>query len=431
MRTPGQSKRTGTQPLVPQSRLVVQDQCSPSSVTMNGKLLSGRQVSQSVARGQHALRQRMLEFVAGGAEAVTLLEQIVVAVAELLAAPAAYLCTYCEDRDVLCLQASYVQCSLLPKYNVPPSQRTAKAGFLWRKLVRTPVPFVVADASQNRQVPFRDFVLSTGMKRLLLVPLVGGRDVLGLFGIVLPDCNVGEKEKIELAMALAEQVFLAIKLAKVTDIARQSAVLEERSRMARDLHDITAKGFTGILIQLDLAENILSHNHNEVREHIVRARKLARESLIEARRAVFALHPQSLTKHCLAGAIKAAAAEITQDTGIRTEFFFPETLPGLCPEAEIQLLRITQEALTNIVKHARSTKVRIELTSTAESVRLSVQDDGHGFSPCTANTISGFGLAAMEERARQVGGLLKIHCEPGCGTQIQITVPLGAQEQKT
>jgi len=427
MRTGGQSKRTGTKPLVPQPRLIVQDQRFPSSVTMDGKPPSSKQVSQPVARGQHALRQRMLEVVADGAEVVTLLEQTVATVAEQLAAPAAYLCTYCEDREVLSLQASYVQGSVLPEYSVPPSERTAKAGSLWRKLARTPVPFVVADASQDRRVPFRDFVLSTGMKRLLLVPLVARRDVLGLLGIVWPGHNTREKEKIELAIALAEQVSLAMKLAKVTDIARHSAVLEERSRMARELHDITAEGFTGILIQLDLAEDALSHNYKDARQHIVRARKLARESLIEARRAVFDLLPQHLIKHCLAAAIKTVAAEITRDTGIHTEFFFPATLPDLHPEAEAQLLRITQEALTNIVKHARSTKVQIELACSPASVRLSIQDDGHGFSPCTTEATGGFGLTGMEERARQIGGLLKIRCEPGCGTQIQINLPIGAK----
>jgi signal transduction histidine kinase len=426
MRTQGQSKRARTKPLVPQSRLAVQNQWSPASLPLRENLLPDKRVSKLVLRGQHALRLRMLE-VAGGTEVVTLLEQILAAVAEQLAAPAAYLCTYCEDREMLCLQASYIQCNAPLQHNVSSSQRTAIAGSLWRKLVRTPIPIVIADASQDQRVPFRDLVLATGMKRLLLVPLVSGREVLGLLGIVLPGYNIREKEKIELATALAEQVSLVIKLGRVTDIARQSAVLEERSRMARDLHDITAKGFTGILIQLDLAEDALSHNHKEVRPHIVRARQLARDSLIEARRAVFALHPQSLSKHCLGAAIKTAAAEITRDTGIRTEFFLPETLPDLHPETEVQLLRITQEALTNIVKHARSTKVQIEIACTPDSVRLSVQDDGHGFNPCTTDATGGFGLASMEERARQLGGILTIHCEPECGTQIQINVPLGVE----
>lgn len=427
MRTQGQSKRTGTKPSVPPSRFVMENQGSPSSVPTCDTPPPYKQASKIVVRGQHALRQRMLEVVAGGAEVVTLLEQIVAAIAEQLAAPAAYLCTYCEDREMLCLQASYIQNNAVLKHNVASSQQTAKAGSLWRKLVRAPVPFVVADASQDRRVPFRDFVLATGMKRLLLVPLVSGREVLGLLGIVLPGYSIHEKQKIELATALAEQVSLAMKLARITDTARQSAVLEERSRMARDLHDITAAGFTGILIQLDLAEGALSHKHKEVRPHIVRARQLARDSLIEARRAVFALHPQHLNKHCLAAAIKTAAAEITRDTGIHTEFFFPETLPDLRPEAEVQLLRITQEALTNIVKHARSTKVQIALACTPGSVQLSVQDDGHGFSPCTIDATGGFGLESMEERARQMGGLLTIHCEPGCGTRIQISLPLGAE----
>jgi signal transduction histidine kinase len=428
MRTQGQSKRIGTKPLVPVSRLV-QNQRSPSSVVpIRGNPLPYNRVSKLVVRGQHALRQRMLEVVAGGAEVVTLLEQIVAAIAEQLAAPAAFLCTYCEDREMLCLQAFYIQNNAVLKYNVASSQQTAKAGPLWRKLVRTPVPFVVADASQDRRVPFRDFVLATGMKRLLLVPLVSGREVLGLLGIVLHGYSIHEKQKIELATALAEQVSLAMKLARITDTARQSAVLEERSRMARDLHDITAAGFTGILIQLDLAESALFQPHKEARRHIVRARELARESLIEARRAVFALHPQHLSKHCLAAAIKTAAAEITRDTGIHTEFCFPATLPDLHLGTEVQLLRITQEALTNIVKHARSTKVQIELACTSDSVRLSVQDDGHGFSPCTTEATRGFGLAGMEERARQIGGLMKIHCEPGCGTRIQINVPIKPSE---
>jgi signal transduction histidine kinase len=215
-----------------------------------------------------------------------------------------------------------------------------------------------------------------------------------------------------------------LNLAGFGESSKMSAVLKERNRIAREIHDVLARSLTAILLQADLAEEVLCQNQQEALRHINRVRGLVREGLVDVRRSVFALRAQALENQSLATALQLLVAERTSDTGIRHEFLLHGSVPVIPHAVEAELLRVAQEALTNVQKHARATKLRIELTSNTRCLALSIQDDGAGCDLSAALSSQSFGLLGMQERASKIGGQLVLQSQPGCGTLIQITVPL-------
>lgn len=219
--------------------------------------------------------------------------------------------------------------------------------------------------------------------------------------------------------------------------AREYAVLQERNRLAREIHDTLAQGFTGIVIQLEAAEDSLHDDPEEAQAHIARARTLARESLAEARRSVQALRPHLLEQRDLAFALKYYVEQMTAGTPVLAEVIVEGTPPtNLSNDIEGHLLRVGLEALTNTLKHANALHVRVQLTFSPNGVHLSVTDDGDGFDTSTAATWlgadallsdrdmteQGFGLAAMRERAERIGGRLRVESSPGKGCSVSVTI---------
>ncbi len=201
--------------------------------------------------------------------------------------------------------------------------------------------------------------------------------------------------------------------------AEFSAVIAERSRIARDLHDTLAQSLTGILLQLDAAED--SENS---RAHVSRAQDLARKSLEEARRTVWALRPQELESSDLVSAITALVEQMKEDTSLDIQFRMQGAKQKLPLKVEQHILRIAQEAVTNSVKHAAAKQILLNLNYQKDKLELFVQDDGHGFNPTTASKEGHFGLMGMKERAAQIGGRIEIQSESGKGTEIKVTIPV-------
>lgn len=212
---------------------------------------------------------------------------------------------------------------------------------------------------------------------------------------------------------------------------KHAAVVEERNRLAREIHDTCAQGFTGITLQLEAAEEILMQNSNGVLDHIVSARMLARESLNGLRESVWKLRPDALKGTSLPEAIEALAKKVLCGVPIDMRVSLRGTVKALHSEIEANLLHISQEAITNAIKHAKARKVRVELAYEPCQVQLCVKDDGIGFIPDSHGPQSGFGLTSMRERARSVGGEWSICSSPGQGTQIQVVVPVQAQDRGT
>lgn len=212
--------------------------------------------------------------------------------------------------------------------------------------------------------------------------------------------------------------------------AREAGVLDERQRMAREIHDTLAQGLAGIITQLQAAEQAGADEATRHR-HVSAATRLARESLSEARRSVHALRPQQLESARLADALAGVAERWSALYGLGVEVTTTGTPRPMRPETEVALLRTAQEALTNVTRHARATRVGVTLSYLDDDVALDVRDDGVGFDPAQLDGVradaatGGFGLVAMRQRIEGLAGTLQVESEPGGGTAISACVPVG------
>jgi len=208
--------------------------------------------------------------------------------------------------------------------------------------------------------------------------------------------------------------------------SRFSLVLEERARLAREIHDTLAQGFVGIASQLDAVAMCLPDPAAPARKYLDLARRMARHSLTEARRAVMDLRSAALEDHDLASAIESGMKQWTAGSGVEIEFDADGGRSRIPEEVEQHLLRIAQEAVTNVLKHAGAKRIGIKLHTEARKIYLRIKDDGRGFDQDGVfATLGGhFGLIGMRERAERLGGELRLASHPGEGTEVEVSVPL-------
>jgi signal transduction histidine kinase len=256
----------------------------------------------------------------------------------------------------------------------------------------------------------------------MAVPILVGGQVRGFVAVRHADQASYRPEEIELTQALAHQVMLAIQLNEFAEQGRRAAVFEERNRMARDIHDTLAQGFTGVIVQLEAAEDAVSCGcRKEADDHVHRAGELARQSLSEARRSVHALRPRALQEHNFWDALKGTIKNTTVGTALHTKFAAQGKLPTLPQPWQENLLHIGQEALTNTLKYAHARNFETRLSYKARELRLELRDDGDGFK--VKDRHDGVGLAGMRERVEQMGGALSIKSLRGKGTNIVVVLP--------
>jgi signal transduction histidine kinase len=219
---------------------------------------------------------------------------------------------------------------------------------------------------------------------------------------------------------------LAMRLTRLYAESRESAVIAERNRLARDIHDTLAQGFAGVIVQLEAAADATSKGlPKESREHCARAADLARESLGEARRSVRALRPRILEDNDLCEALASLFRKMTATTGVQATFSCHGESPQLANGWDESLLRIAQEALTNTIHHAQATQFLADLFFDDDEVRLELRDNGTGFDVNAQH--AGFGLLGIGERVESMGGRLTVKSEAGRGTALSVQVPLPLQ----
>ena len=201
--------------------------------------------------------------------------------------------------------------------------------------------------------------------------------------------------------------------------AREAGVHDERQRMAGEIHDVLAQGLTGIVTQLEAASAV----PGTAERHVEAAKKLARESLAEARRSVQALRPQPLDSSALPEALDEVVTAWSDLHGLPATLITTGAARPLLPEIETTLLRTAQEALANVSRHAAAARVFLTLSYMEDVVTLDVRDDGSGFDPAVPPRESSYGLAAMRERVLRIAGTLSVESEPGAGTAVSACVP--------
>jgi signal transduction histidine kinase len=262
---------------------------------------------------------------------------------------------------------------------------------------------------------------------LLYVVVSAGVCVLVVFIGVLADRSYQRDQQREdtlrqLQDALAENRGLQEQLVIQ---AREAGVLDERARLAGEIHDTLAQALAGILTQLEAADR--GGELRQANGHVAQARALARSGLAEARRSLQALRPTPLVGSQLGDAISDTAARWTTDSNVAAHVDVVGDAVTLGTDAEIALLRAAQEGLANVAKHANATKVAVTLSYLHDVVLLDVRDDGTGFVPTDVGPRgdgTAVGLSTMRERLRRVGGDLDIESEPAGGTTLVARVPV-------
>jgi len=207
---------------------------------------------------------------------------------------------------------------------------------------------------------------------------------------------------------------------------RFALVLEERARLAREIHDTLAQGFVGISSQLDAVAMCMPDEKSPARKYLDMARRMARHSLTEARRSVMDLRASVLEGQALAAALESGTRMWTAGSGVEVNVEASGPDQALPQEMEQHLLRIAQEAVTNALKHAGATRIAIKLHTEAKKLFLRIVDNGRGFEQQDVFSSLGghFGLLGMRERAERLGGELRLASHPGEGTEVEVMVPL-------
>jgi len=292
-------------------------------------------------------------------------------------------------------------------------------------VAQTGEPLLANDV--GKEPKYRAVEALSSTKSELAVAVKMGEKVLGVLDIESTEVDAFGEADLFTAQTLADQLAVALENARLYEETRQLAVMDERNRMAREIHDTLAQGFTGIILQLEAADQALNERPSELERHLSQAQNLARKSLAEARRSVWNLRPQALEQLQLAEALGQEVDRFNKETGVNVRFTVSGDRRDLLPEVETGLLRICQESLANVRKHAKASDVEVNLTFNESAVELSVSDNGVGFKPDTTDRVSkkrgAFGLIGMRERARGLDGTFEVQSKKGKGTLVRVVIP--------
>ena len=281
--------------------------------------------SEKFARGQAEALTRTLDALARESAPDRLVEHVLRTITEQLDASSSSVWRREGASNLLAFEFAFEKGRLVTNQDeviarISPTLNVEDV-WPWPEIFRTGKPSVLADIREGPDFPWRAHLLAQGVVTILIVPMLIAGQVAGVIGIRFTQKRRFRAEEMELAQALANQAMLAIQLTRLSAQSRQSAVMAERNRMARDIHDTLAQGFTGVIMQLEAAEEAMSQRlASKAEEHVTRAGDMAREGLREARRSVRALRPQALDEKDLCEALEGLIRKMTAGTPVQAEF---------------------------------------------------------------------------------------------------------------
>ena len=271
--------------------------------------------------------------------------------------------------------------------------------------------------------PIHRFLREVPWDTIYFMPLVSRGQALGALNLYyLPGHEPGEDESVFLG-AVADQTAVAVENAHLFATAQDTAALEERQRLARELHDSVSQALYGIILGTDAARTLLDRDPGRITEPLEYVLSLAKAGLAEMRALIFELRPESLATEGLIAALEKQAALVQARHKIAVHVSLCDE-PDAPLEVKEALYRIAQEALNNTVKHAQAERVELRLEQNADEILLEVRDDGGGFDP-ESSFPGHLGLKSMRERVAHLGGTLRIESAPGEGTRIRAQIPPG------
>jgi PAS domain S-box-containing protein len=415
-------------------------------ITEQKKAEEALKTSENIARGQLEAVKDALGALALVSEPDKLLEHVLRTIADYLGAKSI---TFCERNSsgYMGLAATFEDNTLQVKthesFEAERASHMSPKHPVWAEVYRTGVECVIGDMAHDppqfrlldrEDIPWHpwygncacDPLVAAAYRRLveggvvftLTLPMLIGGKVSGMLCTRYTRKRGFQKEEVELTRSLAHQGVLIMQLLRLSRKSREAAVVAERNRMARDIHDTLAQGFAGIIAQLQAAKGLAGLG--DASAHIERAENLARSSLEEARVSMMALRPRSLREASLSMALESMLKAVAHDSGLRAEFIIEGEQWPITPDWEVGLLRVAQESLTNTIKHAQAQNFQTTLRFENQKVKLRLVDDGRGFDPDL--DYEGLGLIGMKERVVQMGGEISIRSKPGNGTETVIVL---------
>jgi signal transduction histidine kinase len=415
--------------------------------------------SEHLAQGQLKVLTRTLDALVQESDPERLLEHVLKVIVEQ--ADAHSVSVWERDQNagrldlIAILQSEQFQTAMQADYPVSQLPSTSHLSPIWSEILRNGQHAVLEDIDQPiarmclgsgrdaRWLPATDesnpdsatlrlqaYLRDLGIRSILFVPMLIAGRVVAVMAIRFSEKRIFLKKEIELTRALAHQAMLALQLTRLSAQNRESVLLAERNRVAREIHDTLAQGFTGVIAQLEAAKGAISQRKKvRASDHLDRAGELARESLREARRSVQALRPRALEKKPLAAALEDLMAQMTTGVTMQAKLTLQGEPRSLPPEWETNLLRIGQEVLTNALRHAQAKQFDVLLVFDSHEIRLNLRDDGRGFDPTRGH--EGFGLQGIRERTEAMGGQFTTQSSEGQGTFVSVVLPLtGASESE-
>jgi two-component system, NarL family, sensor kinase len=266
---------------------------------------------------------------------------------------------------------------------------------------------------------------TAGLRQHASIPLIAQGKPLGVLNVASTEWGDVCRGDLALLYLVGDLVAIAIERARLFTQSAELGAIEERNRIARDIHDTLAQGLTAIALQLETADALLEvgTETERIRQSVTQALHLTRQNLEEARRSVLDLRAAPLEGKRLDEAIEELLTDWARRRKVQAQFELIGTARTLPVRVEIGCYRIVQEALTNIGRHAHAKQVCIRLTLLPNHIHLMIEDDGRGFD-VAAIAPDRYGLVGMNERARLLEGGFEVCSTPGQGTQLQITIPV-------
>ncbi|MBN1316946.1 MAG: GAF domain-containing sensor histidine kinase, partial [Anaerolineales bacterium] len=281
---------------------------------------------------------------------------------------------------------------------------------------------VVNDVSRDRQ--YQAISLLPDTQSELIIPLRIGNRMIGTLDVQSRHPDEFSREDVLVIQSLGDQIAIAIENTRLVEQSQELAVLEERTRLARELHDSVAQSLFSIDLSARAVSTYLKKNRTKADEELQQLRKTAHDALQEMRSLIFGLRPVSFQDTGLIEAIRDEIGRLQQRG--ESEIFLVEG--GICPLAartEHHLFRITQEAVRNALVHAHAGKITIQIDYDDRWVHLSVHDDGQGFDvqQVLNRRTKNYGLVGLAERVEMLHGELEIDSSPGNGARIDVRLP--------
>ena len=264
-----------------------------------------------------------------------------------------------------------------------------------------------------------------GLKYHASIPLYAHGTRLGVLNVASTDWRQLTDDELRILYIIGDMLSIAVERARLFARSTELGVLEERNRLAREIHDTLAQGLTAISLRLETADAQLENGAESaaIRASLQKALDITRENLEEARRSVLDLRAAPLEGRDLNNALKDLCHQYSKGHPFQVHYETVGEFPPLPIRTEVGLYRIVQEALSNVKQHAEATEARVQVIFQTKSLRLTINDNGRGFNPQVIGQ-ERFGLVGVNERVKLLGGKLNLQSQSGAGTRLEITIPL-------